>query len=51
MSQFPALYFVEHPAELDMLSAIIRVNVKVADVFLKHPSVPPMSETMQQITM
>ena len=30
MSQFPALSFVEHPAELDMLSAIIRVNVKLA---------------------
>ena len=30
MSQFPALYFVEHPPELDMLSAIIRVNVKLA---------------------
>ena len=30
MSQFPALYFVEHPPELDMLSAIIGVNVKLA---------------------
>ena len=30
MSQFPVLYFIEHPAELDMLSAIIHDNVKLA---------------------